>query len=539
MSYPTDPPAPWVLKSIETTGLPDRIPVDADGATLGRAATNSIVLTEQNYPEVSAHHARLSCDGDGRLLVMDLGSRNGTLVNDEAVQERPLRDGDILQLGPGGPKFLCEAANSAAVTRIVAGPRSQRRPRSTGDLGHSTVFRVKRALGLAEDANVGELMADSEHRSRRRLGVAITALVILVAGVVWLVSTIQEEQENEINALAADNKELRKRLAITTDSFETQQLAWENQRTSLAAEAHSLQERITEFTSRAQSSSSQLEELNTRLAETNDKLQRYDPIHAEKARLLRVERIQQIQRAVVFVETKMRFRSLETGQLLCITSTDPDSDVELELSDEGTPYERESSGSGFCILANGSIITNAHVVLPEDHDTIIEMDADTNLRPELLHAVVFSGTDRRHDAEVVKVLDEGEDDLALINIEPFDDMPHLTGFRTDTPLPPALSDVYLHGFPLGKRALQEGDTVIASSFRGILSRIVSNWLQVDAAVHPGNSGGPLTDAYGNVIGVVSRVQRISGETIAPDMGYAIPVRSVARLFVDEGEASDK
>ena len=81
--------------------------------------------------------------------------------------------------------------------------------------------------------------------------------------------------------------------------------------------------------------------------------------------------------------------------------------------------------------------------------------------------------------------------------------------------------------------------MIASSFRGILSRIVSNWLQVDAAVHPGNSGGPLTDAYGNVIGVVSRVQRISGETIAPDMGYAIPVRSVARLFVDEGEASDK
>jgi putative serine protease PepD len=101
-------------------------------------------------------------------------------------------------------------------------------------------------------------------------------------------------------------------------------------------------------------------------------------------------------------------------------------------------------------------------------------------------------------------------------------------------VPPTIgAEVYLHGFPLGKMALQDGDRVIASSFRGILSRRVSNWLQVDAAVHPGNSGGPLTDATGHVIGVVTRVQRIANEMIAPDMGYAIPIAAAARLWKNE------
>jgi S1-C subfamily serine protease len=109
-------------------------------------------------------------------------------------------------------------------------------------------------------------------------------------------------------------------------------------------------------------------------------------------------------------------------------------------------------------------------------------------------------------------------------------MPHLEGFTTETPPLAAGAEVYVHGFPLGKMAIQEGEKLIASSFRGILSRPVSSWLQVDAAVHPGNSGGPLTDGAGRVIGVVCRVQRIPEGSLAPDMGYVIPISAVARLW---------
>lgn len=537
MSDTAEPSTPWILKAIQVAGLPDRLPVKTGDTTLGRSPTNDIVLTETEYPEVSAHHARLRCAEDGALRVTDLGSRNGTILNGEVVEDAKLQNGDILQLGPSGPRFLCEESNSASVTRLFTKPRSGRRPGASPDFRQSTVFRVKRALGLAPDADVGELFEKSETRSKRRLALTVTASLLVVGCVVWQVYDSGQqritEQNKEITDLQEHAKELSDMLSKTTSSFEQQQDEWEQERNELVSERQDLQTKIADLSAREQTSSSELAKLNERLAETDRKLQRYDPIRAEQARMLRQERIEQIQRAVVFVESKFRFRSMETDQLLRIVPPeDPDGEEDIALGDIGEPFERESSGSGFCIRDDGSIITNAHVIQPEGFNEIIPYDGN-NLQPELEHFVVFSGTSKRHRAEIIKVLDQGDEDLALLRIKPFDDMPHLNGFKVDVPPPPIMSDVYLHGFPLGKRALQEGDTVIASSFRGILSRMVSNWLQVDAAVHPGNSGGPLTDSHGNVIGVVCRVQKISDETIAPDMGYAIPIQEVDRLLTED------
>lgn len=535
MSDTTEPSTPWMLKSIQVAGLPERLPVKSGDTTLGRSPTNDIVLAEAEYPEVSAHHARLRHAEDGTLKVTDLGSRNGTLLNGEPVEEAKLHDGDILQLGPSGPRFLCEETNSAAVTRFFTTSRTKSRSGASPDFRQSTVFRVKRALGLAPDADVGELFEKSETRSKRRLALTVTASLLLVGCVVWM---IYKAQDDEIGRLRQGNRELQAQLSKTTTSFEQQQEAWEHERGELVSERQNLQTKIADLSAREQTSSSELAKLNERLAATDRKLQRYDPIRTEQARMLRQERIEQIQRAVVFVETKFRFRSMESNELLRIVpAEDPDEDSDIALGNVGEPFERESSGSGFCIREDGSVITNAHVIQPEGFNEIIPYDGN-NLQPELEHFVVFSGTSKRHPAEIIKVLDEGDEDLALLRIKPFEGMPHLTGFKVDVPTPPTMSDVYLHGFPLGKRALQEGDTVIASSFRGILSRQVSNWLQVDAAVHPGNSGGPLTDSNGNVIGVVCRVQRISDETIAPDMGYAIPIQEVGRLLVEDTQVQN-
>ena len=136
----------------------------------------------------------------------------------------------------------------------------------------------------------------------------------------------------------------------------------------------------------------------------------------------------------------------------------------------------------------------------------------------------------RHAATIEGFANTDKEDLALIRIEPFEGMPHLADFSLETPLPARGSEVFLIGFPLGTEALQEGDTVLASTFRGIVSRSVDYYLQVDAAVHPGASGGPVIDGQGRVLGVVTGMQVVDTFSSSSAIGYVIPVAEVGKLW---------
>lgn len=506
----------FVLKPIHLAGLPAHIAVDAGGLTLGRAPSNHVVVPGDDFPQVSGHHARLGWS-DGHVVLEDLGSRNGTLVNGQRVERRVLRDGDVVQLGAQGPQFLFEAANGQSATVLVdAGVRRS-------DPSQTTVLRMKRALGIPEHSDVGELMQTHERRGRLGLRLSLLAVAVMIVAIVVAAS----RQANELQFVEQLNAELQQQLVAASQAFEEQRQTWEAQKKRLENERAALLARMNEIAEMEQSSSTELGRLREMLDATTVSLERYNPVNVEQERMAGVRRIQS---AVVFIETRLRFRSSKSRRLLRRQASDAEPSGAGLFDEESEVYERESCGSGFCIAGEGYIVTNAHVVRPRGHDRSIDVDSDEKLNPELIHEVVFSGNNRRHVAVVVGVLDEGDDDLALIKIEPFTGMPVLADFSTDAPVPLPGAEVYLHGFPLGKMAIQDGDTVIASSFRGILSRTVSSWLQVDAAVHPGNSGGPLTDATGRVVGIVCRVQRIPEGPLAPDMGYAVPVRSLARLW---------
>ena len=85
--------------------------------------------------------------------------------------------------------------------------------------------------------------------------------------------------------------------------------------------------------------------------------------------------------------------------------------------------------------------------------------------------------------------------------------------------------------------LQDGDRVVASAFKGILSREVGEYLQIDASVHPGNSGGPVTDKHGHVVGIVSRVQNTPGGQLANSIGYVIPISHAELVWPPKGNGS--
>src|SRR5579864_7227257 len=74
-------------------------------ATVGRSASADIAL---DHPSVSRRHAQLLADEQGRWVVRDLNSRNGTTVNGAAIAEKLLRDGDLLRFGEVTARF-CQA----------------------------------------------------------------------------------------------------------------------------------------------------------------------------------------------------------------------------------------------------------------------------------------------------------------------------------------------------------------------------------------------------------------------------------------------
>ena len=110
----------------------------------------------------------------------------------------------------------------------------------------------------------------------------------------------------------------------------------------------------------------------------------------------------------------------------------------------------------------------------------------------------------KHSAVLVDYIRTRDNDLALLKMEQaFDGVPTVGELSLETPEPSGGTEVFCIGFPLGRSVMQQGETVIASTFRGIVSRKVQSYLQVDAAIHPGASGGPVIDGAGKVIGVGS------------------------------------
>lgn len=485
--------------------------------TLGRAETNTVRIRGQDHASVSAHHARIQLSG-GVATIEDLGSTHGLLVNGIRTRECRLEDGDILELGANGPRFLYEARSQGQHTGPVrVPPGTPGRP----DLSNTAIVRVKQALGVPAEQSISGMFQQTERRTRGRL-LKVGLVLCACIGIAWI--ALKHEQQVQWQQWAASmDSRLDGVIAKTSETFERQHADYESQKELLRASRDALEKRVQELSETVPVSDLALLDLRKKLEAAEARLKTFDPVNVERAREADIDRVR---KTVVCIEVSMRLKDPATGRLLRRIGD------EASLSDEGEPMERPvGSGTGFTIQDDGLVLTNAHVVDMSEHNEPVETPLGA-LQPEWVYHAVFSGTSLRHPAKVVKQLGREENDLALVRIQPFPGMPFLAKLSTDAPRPQVGAEVYLHGFPLGRRALQDGATLYASSFRGILSRNLKDWMQVDAAVHPGNSGGPVTDNLGNVIGIATSVQILREETIAPEMGYVIPIGTAKRLVND-------
>ncbi|HZN64306.1 MAG TPA: SpoIIE family protein phosphatase [Tepidisphaeraceae bacterium] len=117
---PEAPARPYLEVRLEGAS-PSRRPLQVPKAVVGRGAGCEVLL---NHPSVSRRHAELERTGDGRWLVRDLRSRNGTRVNGEVVSEQALRPGDLVQIGQFTLRLFAEETPS----RMSRGPATDDTP---------------------------------------------------------------------------------------------------------------------------------------------------------------------------------------------------------------------------------------------------------------------------------------------------------------------------------------------------------------------------------------------------------------------------
>jgi serine protease Do len=168
------------------------------------------------------------------------------------------------------------------------------------------------------------------------------------------------------------------------------------------------------------------------------------------------------------------------------------------------PQAVEAKGSGFIIDSNGTIITNNHVVKGEKTVTITLSDGDT-------YPAKVIGTDPKTDLAVLKI--NASKPLPYVDLGPSQDVE------------PGQWVVAM-GNPFGL-----GGTVTA----GIVSALgrdigdgpYDRFIQIDAPINEGNSGGPLFNQKGQVIGINTAILSPSGGSVG--IGFAIPSDTIKRV----------
>jgi len=168
-----------------------------------------------------------------------------------------------------------------------------------------------------------------------------------------------------------------------------------------------------------------------------------------------------------------------------------------------------STGTGVVILDKGVILTNIHVVANAKRISLTFADG------------------LESDAEVTGT--RPEDDLAVLQATTVPDDLQAATLQSTSGLAPG-DHVTVVGFPFGV-----GPSVSAGVVSGLRrdfrspegKRLLTNLIQFDAAANPGNSGGPLVNASGEVVGIVTGILNPTEQRVFVGIGFAVPIENAA------------
>ena len=207
-----------------------------------------------------------------------------------------------------------------------------------------------------------------------------------------------------------------------------------------------------------------------------------------------------IRPAVVNI-TADKVKSKTTSLASSVTFADPN----IEF------IEEQSLGSGIIVDARGYIVTNAHVVATAQNVKVI----------------TFSFERKAYPAEVI--YKNVAKDIAILKINP--ELPLPVAVLGDSSMIKVTQTVIAVGSPFGlEQTVTAG--IISDDSRNLVieGETYPNMIQTDAAINRGNSGGPLVNAKGEVIGINTAIYAPTG--VFTGIGFAIPINQVTPIIKD-------
>jgi S1-C subfamily serine protease len=515
----------------ETAWLP-RLP-----ATIGSDPDADIQV-----PATAARHA-VVFERDGTVVLLDSGSAQGTFLAGQLVQEATLRAGDVIALGPSGPRLRFERdglppfALARAHEPLLAIPVEADLP---APLSHTLVLRA---------------MAHSS-RAFRRTVTAAAILAAVLLGWTW----------RENRRFQAELATLRQTMGEVDAERRTLEQHVNAERRRADAERRTLEQRIEDYRSREEDLRTKLAgaaagEVQTLRDELGTTRQRIASLETERA--MGEEIIKQYGGGVCLIQGAYAFYDTGGRPLRYKEGADDhaadDATAVLTPEGDGLIHTIEYYGTGFLVRAGGLVLTNRHVAEPWWNDSTAAALEKQGYSPRFLYLRAFFP--RQRDPYDLKLSrSSSKYDLSLLRAAIRGSIPVLPLEQESRRTLPG-QPVVVVGYPTGleailakaesgvvRRILESHGTdservtlalsrqglIRPSTTQGHIGDITGTDIVFDAPSAQGGSGGPVFNKFGQVIAVEYAVlQKFGGNSFGVPIAYARELLAESRPRGDD------
>jgi S1-C subfamily serine protease len=482
-------------------------------ATIGSDPEHDVVI-----PGSAPRHAVL-VEREGRVVLVDSGSPEGTLLAGNQVQEAVLCSGDVLQLGQGGPRVQFhqdEAAPAVGPSVMVSRPVSQ-----------TMMMRV---------------VAQTSRRFRR----LVAALLVVAAALVgWLVHD-KQRMAAQLAALEQDLREqARERQAFErrVDEERRRSVGLERQLEEARGHAEDLRARL------ADAHAGQVQTLKDELGATQQRIAALETEQAAGEQVIQKygAGVCLIQGSYAFYDAAgrpLRYKVDESGQEVRDASGAPD----VGPDETGSLHTVDYYGTGFLVQQGGLVLTNRHVAEPWWQDTNAAAMEKEGYKPRFLFLRAFFP--RQREAFDLTLHRRSETaDLALLRANlKGRQIPVLPLEQSKARVVPG-QPVVVVGYPTGleailaktesglvrsileshgtdsqrvTEALSRRGLIRPSTTQGHIGDVTASDIVFDAPSAQGGSGGPVFNKHGQVVAVEYAVlPKFGGNSFGVPISYAL------------------